>query len=119
MGWITENTVLSQLYSAADIVISSSLYETFGQTLIEAQACGCIPVSFGNSGQSDIINHKQNGYLAEYLSVKSLAAGIEWGISKSLNRNKEKLRNEVIERYSDKIVAAQYINLYNTLINRK
>lgn len=116
MGWITDNSILSQLYSAADVVISSSLYETFGQTLIEAQACGCIPISFGNSGQANIINHKQNGYLAEYLSVESLAAGIEWGINKSQNVNRESLRSEIIEKYSDKIVAQQYISLYNTLL---
>ena len=80
MGWIKEYRILSQLYSAADIVVSSSFYETFGQTLIEAQSCGCVPVSFGNSGQTDIIQHKINGYLAEYLSVKSLASGIQWGL---------------------------------------
>ena len=119
MGWITDNKTLSQLYSAADIVISSSLYETFGQTLIEAQACGCIPVSFGNSGQTDIIVHKQNGYLAEYLSIKSLAAGIEWGIKEGKNIDRKKIREKVINKYSDNIVAEQYIKLYNKLIKQK
>ena len=118
MGWITDNETLSQLYSAADIVISSSLYETFGQTLIEAQACGCIPISFGNSGQADIIVHKQNGYLAKYLSIKSLAAGIEWGIKEGNDIDKNKMREEVINKYSDNIVAEQYIKLYKKLITQ-
>lgn len=119
MGWIKDNAILSQLYSASDIAVSSSLYETFGQTLIEAQACGCIPVSFGNSGQTDIIQHKQNGYLADYLSVEDLATGIQWGFEKRKSIDREKLREEVLDRYSCEVVAKQYIDLYKRLINSK
>lgn len=113
MGWVTNSQTLSQLYSAANITVSASYYETFGQTLIEAQACGCIPISFGNSGQSDIITHKVNGFLAEHLSIESLAEGIMWGLMEGDRTiSKEKLRNEVIHKYSGQIVAKQYINLY-------
>lgn len=117
MGWVKDSDTLSRLYSAADVVISSSLYETFGQTLIEAQACGCIPVSFGNSGQSDIICHKRNGYLAAYLSAESLAEGIQWGLEEGDGIDREKLRKEVIDKYSSEVIAAQYIDLYQRLIS--
>lgn len=116
MGLVSNSLTLSQLYSAADITVSASLYETFGQTLIEAQACGCIPISFGNSGQSDIIKHKENGYLAEYLSIESLAKGIEWGLTDGKIIHRETLRAEVTNKYSDQTVARQYINLYKSLL---
>lgn len=119
IGWIKDNTTLSVLYSAADIALSASLYETFGQTLIEAQACGCIPVSFGNSGQSDIIRHKENGYIADYLSVTSLAEGIYWGLTEGEKISGEKLREEVVQRYSAEAVARQYRNLYEKLVADK
>ena len=119
MGWIKENSTLSKLYSAADITVSASLYETFGQTLIEAQACGCIPVSFNNSGQTDIINHKINGYLSEYLSIESLAKGIIWGLTEGKKIDKQKLRNEVVDKFSEETVALQYIKLYKEILERQ
>lgn len=45
MGWVSQAEELSQIYSAADVAVSASLYETFGQTLIEAQSCG-LPACF-------------------------------------------------------------------------
>lgn len=115
IGWVKDNVTLSALYSAANIAVSASLYETFGQTLIEAQSCGCIPVSFGNSGQSDIIRHRQNGFIADYLSTISLADGMHWGLTEGEKISKEELRAEVVKRYSAEVVAAQYRSLYEQL----
>lgn len=115
-GFVSGDT-LSQLYSAADVTVSASRYETFGQTLIEAQACGCIPVSFGNSGQADIISHKVNGFLADYLSVPGLAEGIRWALTEGSHTiDKASLRQSVMERYSGEVVAQQYINLYKSIL---
>ena len=117
LGFVKDEDDLSTVYSAANVVVSSSLYETFGQTLIEAQACGCIPVSFNNSGQCDIIEHKVNGYLAEYKSVESLAEGIDWGLKAEIPA--AQLRNNVIRKYSESVVAKSYIDLYNQIAKTK
>ena len=117
MGHVTDEETLSQLYSASDVLVSSSLYETFGQTIIEAMACGCTPVSFDNSGQTDIIRHKQNGYLARHMSVEDLAAGIDWALRTSLPRRD--LRKDVMCRYSESTVAGKYIQLYNSISGTK
>lgn len=115
MGSIKDTEKLSRLYSAADATVSASYYETFGQTLIEALACGCTPVSFGNSGQRDIIIHKQNGYLADYLSPESLADGIAWAFGNSDNGRAER-RMQMIRKYAPQVVAEAYSELYNKLI---
>lgn len=118
-GRVTNVSLLSKIYSASDLAVSASYYETFGQTLIEAQACGCIPVSFGNSGQADLIRHKETGYLADYLSVESLAEGIRWAINKGPSEvSRENLRGNVLKNYSGDIVAGQYIRLYRQLIKK-
>ena len=117
---IVDGSQLNSLYSASDVVVSSSYYETFGQTLIEAQACGCIPVSWNNSGQADIIRHKDNGYLAEYLSIESLVEGIQWALADGQEAiSREKLREDVYERYSESIIAKRYISLYYKLHNNE
>ncbi len=116
MGLVKGNDILSRLYSAADVTVSASYYETFGQTLIESLACGCIPVSFGNSGQRDIITHKQNGYLADYLSPQSLADGIVWALEQGGQDKRESMRRQIIRKYSAQVVASAYSELYRTLI---
>ena len=106
-------------YSAADAVVCASRYETFGQTLIEAQACGCLPVSFGNSGQTDIITHLKNGYLAKAYSVDDLAKGIHWALSEGKSQvSQQDMRDEVVHRYSSDVVAQQYLTLYKTILNK-
>ena len=107
---------LSQIYSASNVTVSSSFYETFGQTLIEAQACGSIPVSFAGSGQADIIEHLQTGYLAERLSVDDLAKGITWGLTADIPL--QQLRKSVVKRYSESVIASQYQQLYQ-LVTQK
>lgn len=119
LGWVNNADTLSTIYSAGDITVSASLYETFGQTLIESLACGCLPVSFGNSGQADIIRHKANGYLAEAYSIEDLATGIHWGLTIGKAQiTPEELRNEVLHKYSEERVAQQYIALYTSLLSK-
>lgn len=116
-GYVNDSHKMSLIYSASNAVVSSSLYETFGQTLIEAQACGATPVAFGGSGQEDIIAHKVNGYLAERLSAESLADGIYWALTANLERSV--LRNNVLAHYTESIVALKYTEVYNEAIAQK
>ena len=117
MGYVNDHVLLSQLYSASDVVVSSSLYETFGQTIIEAQLCGCTPVAFGNSGQADIIEHQVNGYLADYLSVDGLADGIDWAFHARLLP--QDMKKRVVRKYAESVVANKYIQLYQQLVKEK
>ncbi len=76
---------MRKVYENADILVSSSSYETLPGTLVEAQAYGCVPVSFNQGGQSDIVDHKVTGYIAEYSDDpveggRRLAEGIEWAV---------------------------------------
>jgi len=112
-GYVKDEKRLAQLYSASNVVVSSSLYETFGQTLIEAQACGCLPVAFGGSGQEDIIRHRENGYLAERLSVESLTDGLVWALHADIPV--QQLRIGVTQRFSEAVVAHSYIKLYEEI----
>jgi len=114
LGYINDPHQMSLVYSASDCVVSSSLYETFGQTLIEAAACGCTPVAFAGSGQADIISHRQNGFLADYLSADSLADGIAWALKANLNP--AVLRTHVLSHYGESIIAQKYIKLYERLL---
>lgn len=120
LGSISDMSKIAQLYTAADVTVCPSFYETFGQTITEAMACGCPVVSFDNSGQTDIIDHKVNGYLAKYKDIEDLALGIQWVLD---NVDKQSLSNlcvkKVQENYTEKVVAEKYLSLYNSLLEKK
>ena len=107
---------LAKLYAAADVTVVPSLYETFGQTLSESLACGTPVVSFNNSGQTDIIVHKENGYLAQWKDAHDLANGIEFVLSHDFDNNK--LHEYAVAHYSERVVANQYMELYRSLLNQ-
>lgn len=113
LGRIDANRVKDVL-AHADIVISSSLYESFGGTLIEGMAAGCTPVTFGNGGQGDIVDHKRTGYIAMYKSHEDLAYGIEWAINANLDR--QFLHDEMQKRFSPTTVVEKYLSLFEKLL---
>lgn len=117
LGKVPED-LLPVIYSAGDVLVAPSLYETFGQTLIEAQSCGCIPVCFGNSGQTDIIEHGQTGLFASNMSAESLAEMIYQALT-GMNHDDftEKATAWVSSSFSDQRVASMYTDLYASLLS--
>lgn len=113
LGTIASTQQLSNLYRHSDIVLSTALYENLPGTLIEGQASGCLPVTFGMGGQADIVDHLKTGYIAEYKDPASVAQGIEWAISANVSR--EFLHNEVERKFAASKVAQQYINLFEQI----
>ncbi|MDR2496362.1 MAG: glycosyltransferase [Tannerellaceae bacterium] len=117
LGLISDTSVIAELYAAADVVVVPSHYETFGQTIIEAMACGCPVVAFNNSGAKDIIDHKTNGYLAEYKDPEDFANGIYWVLNEAdydtLSRN---AIAKAAQNFGEAIVAEKYLNLYESLL---
>ena len=108
MGLLRDTAQIAQLYAASDVIVVPSRYETFGQTIIEGMACGCPAVSFDNSGQTDIIDHLQNGYLAKYKDVEDLARGIMWVLDHPEPAELSRVcREKVLSKYQESVVASQ------------
>jgi|GEM_PF-2059430 len=68
-----QNAKLQRIvYSCADVFVIPSIYEAFGQTCLEAMACGTPVVGFRTGGIPDMIKEGYNGYLAIWKSAVSL-----------------------------------------------
>ena len=113
LGRVASDEV-THIMAHADVVLSTSLYESFGGTLIEGQAAGCLPVTFGNGGQTDIVDHLRTGYIAQYKSCEDMAQGIEWAVNARIDR--AMLHDEVVSRFSPAVVARRYISLIESFM---
>ena len=115
LGSVTDKSKLVQIYSAADIVVVPSHYESLSLVIAEAMACGTPALAFDSGGQTTLIDHKENGYLAHYPSVDDFAEGINW-LLQNADEDMRKSANEKINRImSPKNVALQHIELYKSL----
>ena len=114
VGRISDDRLLSLLFSAVDYFIMPSIEETFGQVTIEALACGVPVVSFPNGGSKDIIINGFNGFLTDEFSSSSLQKTILKALQTSFNT--EKIRLDTFNRFNIKDKAAEYIQLFNQIL---
>jgi D-inositol-3-phosphate glycosyltransferase len=71
---------LPPYYSAADLLVVSSYYESFGLVALESLACNTPVVTTRVGAMESIIENGKNGQLIDSPTVSSLAAGIESAI---------------------------------------
>lgn len=115
LGLVSDPKIISYLCSMATAVISTSLYETLGGTLVEGQAGGALPVTFGMDGRADVVEHLKTGYIARYKDPRDIAEGILWAIKSNIPR--ERLHESVKERFSSPIIAAKYAELFSEILD--
>ncbi|MGB3788098.1 MAG: glycosyltransferase family 1 protein [Phormidesmis sp.] len=94
-SWITrfdrpDSSALIELYNMSDVLMSPSLYEGFGITLLEAMACG-IPVITSNvTSLPEVVG--SSGIMVDPLSITGLSTAVL-----DLMKNSE-YRNELIQQ---------------------
>jgi glycosyltransferase involved in cell wall biosynthesis len=75
-------------------------------------------VAFNATGFRDVVDHQQNGYLAQPYDTEDLAAGIHWILENSdrYGRLCEQTRQKVEREFTLELQAQKYANLYKELI---
>lgn len=76
---------VADLMSQADVVLSSSLYETYGLTLLEGIFSGAWGVTFGVGGQTDIVIDGVNGFVVTPHPATDRAGAVS-ALADALNR---------------------------------
>jgi len=113
LGYVNEEQRIVDVYNAADVFVLPSLSENLPNTIMEAMACGLPCVGFKIGGIPEEIDHKRNGYVAEYRNAEDLARGIRWILSEadyeSLSKN---AIQKVARSYSQQSVALHYAEVY-------
>lgn len=119
LGKLNDEYSLALYYSAANVFIAPSLEDNLPNTIMESLSCGTPVIAFKTGGIPDMVEHKQNGYLAEYKSVDDLAQGIWWMLKdkKRLIDLGKEARQKVLNNYTYNIVGNKYLKLYEELLN--
>jgi len=76
LGYVDSPERLAMIYSAADLFVGASREETFGQTYVEAIACGTPALGFDVAGVREAIRDGVTGRRIEGLRSCDLAASI-------------------------------------------
>lgn len=118
LGWQQDDNALALLYAAADVFVLPSLQESLGYTAMEAMACGTPCVAFNQGGVPDLIDHEQNGYLAQPFEPVDLARGIAWVLEDEERRKglSQQARRKVELEFALERVAARHLALYRDLL---
>jgi glycosyltransferase involved in cell wall biosynthesis len=118
-GYLHDDSSLRSLYSAADALVLPSRQDNLPNTAVEAQACGTPVLSFNIGGFPDVVDHRETGYLARPFDSNDLAEGIAWVLANvEKNGLRGKARARAVERFSYDAVRAQYLNVYEHLLEK-
>jgi len=118
IDFISSAETLVQLYNAAHVFVIPSLQDNLPNTIIESVLCGTPVVGFRTGGIPEMIDHKANGYLADFKSSEDLARGIAWILSSdSYKALSDQTREIALKRFSRKASVEAHIKLYSGITN--
>lgn len=105
---------LSQYYSSADVFIYPSLYENFGQPILEAAAAG-LPIISTNVGVArELVIESETGFIVSD-EPKEIAARVRELINGEMrNQMGEKMKQKVAEDFGWEMIMQKYLKLYNS-----
>jgi glycosyltransferase involved in cell wall biosynthesis len=120
-GRIESDELQCLIYRAADVFVIPSLEEAFGQTALEAVACGTVVAGFAVGGIVDIVQNDLNGFLVGSGDSNALGQAITRLLGDGALRVhwRESCEAWVKERFSFDRNAAAYRELYESLLQKK
>ncbi len=111
-----DHGVLPLYYSAADVCVVPSHYESFGLVAVEAMASGLPVVASRVGGLARTVKDGETGYLIPWLCPEPFAERIELLLdNEPLRRNLGEAAREAVARYRWENVAAAVLALYEEL----
>lgn len=76
-GLVSDERMMPLILNSADIFVGTAIEEAFGQTLLEASACGIPVVAFDVGGVCDVVVNEQTGLLVKNKTVEDLFRSLD------------------------------------------
>ena len=120
LGHLSDDVSLVSLYNACDLMIVPSKRENLSNVIMESLACGTPVACFDVGGNSDMVTHMVNGYLAQPFDTADLAKGIDWVLNNErYDELAKNAREKVVNEFNYCVVAKKYIELYEEIHNAR
>ena len=116
LGSISDAERLRSLYTENSVLISTSERESFGQTLIEALACGTPVIARDSGGPADILINGVNGALVAHDKPQEMATALWQHFTEATAYQPEACRDSAL-RFAPTAIVQQYAQLYAQLID--
>lgn len=116
LGSISDAERLRSLYAESSVLISTSERESFGQTLLEALACGTPVIARDSGGPADIVIDGVNGVLVAHDKPQEMATALWQHFTEATAYQSEACRASAL-RFAPTAIAQQYAQLYAQLID--
>lgn len=106
-------------YAAADLLAHPLVYTGFGLTLLEASACGCVPVAFNLPPASEVV--PQTGWLVNDISPRAFAGAINAALRHPETPSKAEagIRLARSHRFSRDRMVDETLAAYHTALNHR
>ena len=115
-GSVRDEKILVNLYRQMDVLLFPSSVEAFGLVAQEAQSCGVPVIYTKNTGTDDVVESMKSGFSIngslEELLVTLTALKKDHNLRKRLSSS---ARERALTLWRQDVVAAQYLNLYQSL----
>ena len=113
IGYVSNQQRIIDVYNCADLFVLPSLEDNLPNTIMEAMACGVPCVGFNTGGIPEMIDHRQNGYVAHERDAADLYEGMRYVLD---NEDYQSLSRAAVGKvhssYSQDSVARRYIEAY-------
>ena len=115
VNYLSNEDDIAQLYNAVDLFVTPSLQDNLPNTIVEAMSCGTPCVGFDVGGIPEMINHKQDGYVADYCDSLDFAQGIAWCLDPDRQPAlSAAARADALATYSQSVAATRYLSIYQS-----
>jgi glycosyltransferase involved in cell wall biosynthesis len=119
IDYLSNEAEIAQLYNAVDLFVTPSLQDNLPNTIVEAMSCGTPCVGFNVGGIPEMIDHRQNGYVARYKDSHDLANGIAWCLDEDRSATlATQARDAALATYSEAVAARAYQDIYRQLLDK-
>jgi glycosyltransferase involved in cell wall biosynthesis len=111
------NKIYNELLNCANFFVIPSRQDNLPNVALEALSCGKPIVSYNIGGLGELVDHKNNGYLAKSFDVKDFARGINFMIKNHKKLNSNIIRNKFMKKINQNFVENKYNNFFKKILN--